>query len=43
MLSTNGLSLINTLLEEGQLGELIRQISQLVRIDILPSLKGWGF
>ncbi len=31
MLSTSGLSLINTLLDEGKLGELIGQISQLVR------------
>ncbi|MEA5514965.1 flotillin family protein, partial [Nodularia sp. UHCC 0506] len=31
MLSTSGLSLINTLLDEGKLGELIAQISQLVR------------
>jgi uncharacterized membrane protein YqiK len=31
LLSTSGLSLINTLLEEGKLGELIGQINQLVR------------
>ena len=31
MLSTSGLSLINTLLDEGKLGDLIGQISQLVR------------
>ncbi|MBE9197893.1 MULTISPECIES: SPFH domain-containing protein [unclassified Nodularia (in: cyanobacteria)] len=31
MLSTSGLSLINTLLDEGKLGELIGQVSQLVR------------
>ncbi|MFS0513265.1 SPFH domain-containing protein [Nostoc sp. UIC 10607] len=31
LLSTSGLSLINTLLDEGKLGELIGQISQLVR------------
>ncbi|MCM0589570.1 MAG: SPFH domain-containing protein [Gloeotrichia echinulata IR180] len=31
LLSTSGLSLINTLLEEGKLGELIGQISQVVR------------
>ncbi|HYW19993.1 MAG TPA: SPFH domain-containing protein [Nodularia sp. (in: cyanobacteria)] len=31
MLSTSGLSLINTLLDEGKLGQLIGQISQLVR------------
>ncbi|MEA5582272.1 SPFH domain-containing protein [Nodularia harveyana UHCC-0300] len=33
MLSTSGLSLINTLLEDGKLGELIGQFSQLVRSD----------
>ncbi|WP_414528603.1 flotillin domain-containing protein [Nodularia chucula] len=33
MLSTSGLSLINTLLEDGKLGELIGQVSQLVRND----------
>lgn len=33
MLSTSGLSLINTLLEDGKLGELIGQVSQLVRGD----------
>jgi uncharacterized membrane protein YqiK len=31
LLSTSGLSLINTLLDEGKLGELIGQVSQLVR------------
>ncbi|WP_392531793.1 flotillin domain-containing protein [Nostoc sp. C117] len=31
LLSTSGLSLINTLLDEGKLGELIGQINQLVR------------
>ncbi|MBE9005062.1 flotillin family protein [Fortiea sp. LEGE XX443] len=31
LLSTSGLALINTLLDEGKLGELIGQISQLVR------------
>jgi uncharacterized membrane protein YqiK len=33
MLSTSGLSLINTLLEDGKLGEIIGQISQLTRKD----------
>ncbi|HEY9669075.1 MAG TPA: flotillin family protein, partial [Coleofasciculaceae cyanobacterium] len=33
LLSTSGLALINTLLEEGKLGSLIGQISQLVRSD----------
>lgn len=33
MLSTSGLSLINTLLEDGKLGEIIGQISQLARKD----------
>jgi uncharacterized membrane protein YqiK len=33
MLSTSGLALINTLLEDGKLGEIIGQISQLARKD----------
>ncbi|MDB9446879.1 flotillin domain-containing protein [Anabaena sp. CS-542/02] len=33
LLSTSGLSLINTLLDEGKLGELIGQFSQLVRTE----------
>ena len=33
LLSTSGLSLINTLLDEGKLGELIGQFSQLVRSE----------
>ncbi|EDX75878.1 SPFH domain / Band 7 family protein [Coleofasciculus chthonoplastes PCC 7420] len=38
LLSTSGLSLINTLLDEGKLGKLIGQVSQLVRNN--PSQNG---
>ncbi|MDP5016026.1 MAG: hypothetical protein NWQ43_01725 [Dolichospermum sp.] len=41
LLSTSGLSLINTLLDEGKLGNLIGQVSQLVRSNnsvIAPNL-----
>lgn len=38
LLSTSGLALINTLLDEGKLGKLISQVSQLIRSnDKLPS------
>jgi uncharacterized membrane protein YqiK len=36
LLSTSGLSLINTLLDEGKLGNLISQVSQLVRSNDSP-------